>query len=100
MKKDSLMICWKCGKEVELEKKPARNDVCPKCGAYLRCCYNCNFYDAGAHNQCRESSAEWVGDKEKANFCEYFVVSAKGFSKEKKSSRDEGKKKWDDPFKD
>ena len=92
------MFCWKCRKEIELEKKPTRNDICPKCGAYLRNCYNCDFYDSGAHNQCRESSAEWVGDKEKANFCEYFVVSAKRFSGVGKSSKGEGKKKLDDLF--
>jgi hypothetical protein len=41
-----------------------------------------------------------VGDKEKANFCEYFVVSAKRFSGVGKSSKGEGKKKLDDLFKD
>jgi hypothetical protein len=33
---------------------------------------NCDLYDAGAHHECRESSAEWVRDKERANRCEYF----------------------------
>jgi hypothetical protein len=35
-------------------------------------CRNCSFYDEGAHHECRESSAEWVKDKERANICEYF----------------------------
>jgi hypothetical protein len=26
-----------------------------------------------AHNRCREPQAEWVSDREKANFCDYFI---------------------------
>lgn len=94
------MFCWKCKNEIELDRKPNRGDVCPKCGAYLRCCYNCSFYDSGAHNKCREPQAEWVGDKEKANFCDYFQVGKTSFSKDKKSSKGDVKKKWGDLFKD
>ena len=33
---------------------------------------NCRLHDSGANNQCREPQAEWVTDKDKANFCEFF----------------------------
>ena len=67
------MICWKCKKEIPIEK-PVRGDECPLCHADLHVCRGCDFYESGAHNSCRESSAEMVTDKEKANFCDYFRV--------------------------
>jgi hypothetical protein len=33
---------------------------------------NCQNYDPHAHNKCREPQAEWVTDREKANFCDFF----------------------------
>ncbi len=68
------MICWKCGKETNIEK-PVRGDECPLCHADLHVCKACGFYESGAHNDCRESSAEFVTDKERGNFCDYFRAS-------------------------
>ena len=65
------MICWKCRKEIDIEK-PVRGDECPLCHADLHVCKACDFYESGAHNDCRESSAEFVSDKERGNFCDYF----------------------------
>ena len=67
------MICWKCKKEISIEK-PVRGDECPLCHADLHVCRACDFYESGAHNDCRESSAEYVTDKERSNFCDYFRV--------------------------
>ncbi len=67
------MICWKCRKEILIEK-PVRGDECPLCHADLHVCRACEFYENGAHNNCRESSADMVNDKERANFCDYFRV--------------------------
>lgn len=69
------MICWKCKKEISIEK-PVRGDECPLCHADLHVCKACDFYESGAHNDCRESSAEYVTDKERSNFCDYFRVKA------------------------
>ncbi len=69
------MICWKCKKEISIEK-PVRGDECPLCHADLHVCRACDFYESGAHNDCRESSADMVTDKERANFCDYFRVKA------------------------
>ncbi|MBI5286762.1 MAG: hypothetical protein HY878_04125 [Deltaproteobacteria bacterium] len=38
----------------------------------MKVCLNCKFYGEGAYHQCRETNAEWVKEKDKANFCEYF----------------------------
>ena len=70
------MICWKCRKEINIEK-PVRGDECPLCHADLHVCKACEFYESGAHNDCRETSAEFVSDKERANFCDYFRPNSK-----------------------
>jgi hypothetical protein len=67
-----MHICHKCKKEIGVEGKVMREDLCPHCGASLHCCLNCHFYDEYAHNKCREPKTEWVTDREKSNFCEYF----------------------------
>lgn len=67
------MICWKCRKEISFGK-PVRGDECPLCHADLYVCKACDFYENGFHNDCREASAEFVSDKERSNFCDYFRV--------------------------
>jgi hypothetical protein len=66
--------CWKCREKIAYPSgSPVGTlDVCPKCGADLHACRNCGFYDPGKHNQCAEPQAEWVRDKEAANYCDYF----------------------------
>ena len=46
------------------------------CGANLRCCRNCMFYDTSYANACREPQAEPVVDKETGNFCDFFAPGA------------------------
>jgi hypothetical protein len=36
---------------------------------------NCIFYDRSRYNECGESNADRVVDKEKGNFCDYFKPS-------------------------
>lgn len=67
------MICWKCGKEIALSSVQ-RSDECPFCHVDLHSCRGCDFYSSLSHNDCRESSADMVADKERANFCDYFRV--------------------------
>jgi hypothetical protein len=52
-----------------MEDKVTRGDECPHCSADMRSCKNCEYYDAGSHNQCRETIAEYVPEKERSNFC-------------------------------
>ncbi|MBW1682503.1 MAG: hypothetical protein JRF59_13980 [Deltaproteobacteria bacterium] len=67
------MKCAFCRKELQVNERVARTDTCPHCGRDLRCCRQCKFYDTHAYNSCREVSAERVVDKERANFCEYYL---------------------------
>lgn len=70
------MSCFSCKKEISLDTKPGFREECPHCGADLHSCVNCGFYDQSAYNECRESSADRVLEKERANFCEYFKVKS------------------------
>ena len=91
-----MVSCFHCGSEVDIEGKIGRSDVCPRCKSAVKCCRNCRFYERSAHNHCREPAAEWVPDKERSNFCEYFEPG-QGRSLGPKS---EGvRKKWDSLFK-
>ena len=65
-------MCWKCKNEIKLDGPVARSQQCPDCGADLRCCRNCTFYESGAHYDCHETISDPVSDKERSNFCDYF----------------------------
>jgi hypothetical protein len=68
-----MRTCQACKKEIAGELKVGRRDACPFCGADLRCCLNCLFFDPAVSKQCRETIAELVREKAKVNFCDYFV---------------------------
>ena len=71
------MHCWKCGTTIDIDPRSriSRNDSCGHCHCDLHACKNCKFHDPTVHNQCRETQAEWVSDRERANFCDYFAPS-------------------------
>ncbi len=69
-----MPICYFCGTEIEIIFKIGRLEECPRCGKYLHSCMQCKFYDRSYHNDCRENQAPPVGDKEDANFCEFFQL--------------------------
>jgi hypothetical protein len=69
-----MMKCAFCDKEIDFEDKVSRYDTCPHCGYDLHCCLQCKFYDPGSYNECREVMAERVVDKDRSNFCDYFVL--------------------------
>jgi hypothetical protein len=48
------------------------------CGAWLHACLNCEFYEMGLANDCREPRAERVVDKAGGNFCDWFRAGARG----------------------
>ena len=41
--------------------------------ADVHCCRNCEFDDPGSYNECRETQAERVLEKDRSNFCDYFA---------------------------
>lgn len=63
--------CWKCGRALA-GGEYGRLESCPGCAADGKCCRNCAHHAPALNNECRESAADPVKDKEKANFCEFF----------------------------
>lgn len=70
-----MQLCHRCQHEIISKDRIGRRDTCPGCGADLRCCLNCAFYDTHYANACRESNADPVIDKEVGNFCDFFTFS-------------------------
>jgi hypothetical protein len=71
-----MKSCHHCGRELSVLAKIGRTEGCPFCHSDLKCCLNCRLHDPGANNQCLEPQTEWVTDKDKANFCEFFEFRA------------------------
>lgn len=90
------MICHKCKKTIPTSEKIGFREDCPSCGADLHTCLNCDFFDTSVYNECRETSAERVLDKEKANYCEYFVARSANQNTENAPSN--AKKKLEELF--
>jgi hypothetical protein len=82
---ERTIVCWSCRKSTVIEDIVGRGDACPHCSSDLRCCKNCSWYDTAAANQCREPTAEFVSDKERANFCGMY----KPFSGSRSAATDE-----------
>jgi hypothetical protein len=93
-----MPACVHCGHAIEPGAKIYRGDTCPGCGRALHSCRNCEFHDPAVHNQCREPAAEWVADRESANFCEFFRISPKGRGPAGRDRAAEAKRKLEDLF--
>lgn len=96
------MQCWKCGTRVVLapRSRVSRNASCDQCDSDLHVCKNCRFHDPTVHNQCRETQAEWVSDRERANFCDYFEPSETMAGGSGASAAQDAKTAFDSLFKD
>lgn len=73
-------VCWHCGASLSQLTLPlSRVDVCRQCRAELHVCRQCIFHDVSVAKQCREPIAEEVRDKQRANYCDYFVIRNDAF---------------------
>jgi hypothetical protein len=96
---NKMKKCHRCLKELEIRVPVGRKDVCPACGFDLRCCLNCAFHAAGAYNDCKEPQAERVIEKERSNFCDYFVFRDAAAGLRGKDGGDSAKAKLQSLFK-
>lgn len=71
------LTCFECSKPIEFVDQISRRDECQHCGADVRVCKNCEFYDPKIYNECRETSAEVIREKHRANLCDYFRPKTK-----------------------
>lgn len=72
------MNCFHCGRVIEVQESVGFRDRCPSCDRPLHACLNCDFYDPSYNNHCRETQADRVVDKDRANFCDYFTPAKIG----------------------
>jgi hypothetical protein len=86
--------CYKCQNPVTLEFI-SRRDECPSCGSDLHICLNCIFFDKTKSNKCREPQAEFVKEKDRSNYCDYFRFKD---DTQKKSGKEEAEKLWGELF--
>lgn len=67
--------CFSCNHVNRFSDNVGYREECIQCRADMHVCKNCSFYDPKSYNECRESSADPVKEKERANFCDYFKPS-------------------------
>lgn len=86
-----MIACHKCNVALDLAEgaKIGVKESCEKCLADLHCCKMCKFYDPNSYNECKEMSADRVVDKEKFNYCDYFLIG------DSKNSKDDAKSALD-----
>ncbi len=72
------MRCAFCAAEIIVDERVGFREECAGCGRATHVCRNCEFYDPAYNNACRETMAERVVDKDRANFCEYFAPASAG----------------------
>jgi len=93
-------MCYACGSPLPEKERMGFRDFCPDCGLVLHVCRNCRFYKPGAHWDCAETGGEPVTDKEKGNFCEWFVaISDIGKNDRAAPNSASARTKFDDLFK-
>jgi len=65
--------CWKCGIKLQEMRTPySRYEECSACKADQHVCLMCKEYDPALSDACREDRADYVLEKDKANFCDFF----------------------------
>ena len=78
---DDPLSCWRCGHSLaDLSLPLQRLDECRQCHAELHACKLCEFYCTTVAKHCRETIAEEVKDKERANYCDYFRPRPNAYS--------------------
>ena len=65
--------CWSCNTDLGALRKVGREEVCGSCQSWVHSCKNCRFWDE-ASRTCEEPAAEWVHDRERANFCDFHTM--------------------------
>lgn len=74
--------CWKCGTTLRNLLLPfSRYEECSTCNADLHACISCKYYAPNLSDGCNEDRADFVLDKDKANFCDYFKVNPRAYTK-------------------
>ena len=89
--------CQFCGGQLNVPQRPPLTEECPSCKRDVHCCKQCHFFDPTRNNQCREPQADWVAEKERRNFCDFFRMSERPAAR--KNSKEDLEEKWKQMFK-
>lgn len=74
--------CWKCGTVLKDVLMPfSRYEECGVCKADQHVCRMCRDYDPQVADACREDRADFVLDKDTANFCDFFRPNPHAYRK-------------------
>jgi len=93
------IVCFRCGESLAALSLPlSRRDQCPHCSADVHVCKMCRNFDALVTRQCREDGAEDVSEKERPNFCDWFVPGDDAFDPNRKSAADSAQEALDALF--
>lgn len=76
----ATLICHACQKANAVSGKVGFREDCMDCHADLHCCKNCQFYDPKVYNECRETAADVVREKDRNNYCDFFQPQQKANS--------------------
>lgn len=71
-----MILCFSCQKELKFsDLKIGFREECPHCRADVHVCKNCLFWDPKVYNECKETAADVVREKDRANYCEFFQLN-------------------------
>lgn len=74
------VVCFHCGTAATFVDRLGFREECIQCRRDLHSCRCCQHYDPKVYNECRETQAEVIREKEKANYCDYFSPKTKSGS--------------------
>lgn len=66
------VACPSCRTPHDFDGTLSFREECERCAADLHVCVTCRFHDKYVENECRETEADYVSDKQKRNLCEYW----------------------------
>lgn len=93
------MQCWKCGQDLKNLLLPfSRYEECNYCKADLHACLACKNYSSSVSDGCNEDRADFILDKDKANFCDYFRANPKSYQKQDNSEANQARAKLAELF--
>lgn len=88
------MQCWKCGTELKNLLLPfSRYEECSTCKADLHVCLACKNYNPNVADACEEDRADFILDKDKANFCDFFKANPRAYKKQDNTAAREARAK-------
>lgn len=88
------MQCWRCGIELKNILLPfSKYEECSSCKTDLHSCLGCKSYSPGMADACSEDRADFIVDKDKANFCDFFRADPSAYKPQDNSEAAEAKRK-------